>query len=147
MSDSGGTPPFKALFVCVGNACRSQMGEGFARHIAGDLFDVHSAGLAPAGWVSPEAVAAMRELEIDITDQTSKGIDRYRLQDFDVVLLMGCCAVEEIRPTDFRGEMIAWDIPDPVGQPLEAFRETREQIEGLVRALVLRYRIRTRQRQ
>jgi len=66
----------KVLFFCTGNSCRSQMAEGLLRHMAGDRFDVASAGTHPQG-LNPGAVAAMREIGIDIAHQHSKPIDHF----------------------------------------------------------------------
>lgn len=63
------------LFACIGNCCRSQMAEGFALKLAGDKFDIYSAGTHPAGFVHPDAIAVMKEVGVDISAQYSKGFD------------------------------------------------------------------------
>lgn len=75
----------RVLILCTGNSARSQMAEGLLRHYAGDRFEVFSAGTKP-GHVRPEAVAAMRELGIDISGQRSKSVDEFTGQSFDYVL-------------------------------------------------------------
>ena len=64
----------RLLFVCVENSCRSQMAEGFARQYGGEAVDVHSAGSAPSGKVSPHAVELMRERDIDIDGQPDRTV-------------------------------------------------------------------------
>ena len=80
------------LFVCVHNAGRSQMAAGWLRHLAGDQVEVRSAGSEPAERINPVAVEAMREVGIDITDQTPKLLDAATAQDSDVIVTMGCPA-------------------------------------------------------
>jgi arsenate reductase len=75
----------RVLILCTGNSARSQMAEGLLRHDAGDRFEVESAGTRP-GTVRPEAVAAMRELGIDISQQRSKHVDEFEGQQFDYVI-------------------------------------------------------------
>ena len=70
------TDPIRVLILCTGNSARSQMAEGLLRHDGGDTFAVESAGIEP-GFVRPEAIAAMREIGIDISGQRSKSIDEF----------------------------------------------------------------------
>lgn len=119
----------KVLFVCVGNSCRSQMAEGFAKALG---LDAESAGTTPAASVSRNAVAAMAEKGIDLAGHTPKMLDFDRLEDFDRTITMGC-GVAETCPNLQTDE--DWDLDDPVGQPLEAFRTVRDAIEQRVRAL------------
>jgi protein-tyrosine-phosphatase len=125
------------LFVCVGNACRSQMAEGFARHYGPEDLIVYSAGSAPAGFVAREAVEGMREKGIDITRHSSKGVYDLPLQDFDVVVTMGC---GDSCPAVGAKRRIDWVIPDPIGRGLAFFRQVRDDLEekilGLLRELI-----------
>jgi arsenate reductase len=75
----------RVLILCTGNSARSQMAEGLLRHDAGDRFEVESAGTKP-GAVRPEAVAAMRELGIDISAHRSKPVDEFEGQHFDFIV-------------------------------------------------------------
>lgn len=120
------------LFLCVANSARSQMAEGILRHLAGDRYEVHSAGLRSTG-VRPEAIAAMREIGIDITGQRSKTADTYAGQAFDVVVTT-CDEAKEACPL-FPGakRMLHWDIADPaaaVGTEgrRAAFRAARDEL-------------------
>ena len=75
----------RILILCTGNSARSQMAEGLLRHDAGDRFEVFSAGTKPSH-VRPEAIAAMREVGIDISGHRSKSVDEFTGQQFDYVL-------------------------------------------------------------
>jgi arsenate reductase len=123
----------KILYLCVGNASRSQMAEGFTRQYYPDDFEPYSAGMAPAG-VHPFAVLVMQESGIDISDQFSKSV--YELPDveFDIIVTL-CDEVREACPI-FRGKARRYhfSLPDPAVTPgdsaevLEAFRKVRSQI-------------------
>ncbi|MDL1871501.1 arsenate reductase ArsC [Deltaproteobacteria bacterium PRO3] len=126
-------PPQKILFVCIGNACRSQMAEGLARHLSGASVAAFSAGSRPAGFVANGAIETMKEIGIDISKQASKSVEAFRGQDFDVVVTMGCGDACPWVPAKRR---LDWKIPDPIGQPPEFFRKVRGQIEALVRDLL-----------
>ena len=91
MTNSSGQAPddardrLKVLFLCTGNSCRSQMAEGWARHLRGDAIDAHSAGVEPHG-MNERAVRVMREAGVDITGQRSKHVDELRGVPFDYVV-------------------------------------------------------------
>ena len=123
----------KILFVCVENSCRSQMAEGFARKSAQGKIEVQSAGSKPSGKVNETAIEVMKEAGIDISDQRSKGFDELGKENFDYVITMGCGDVCPFVPAKHR---IEWDIADPKGKPIEAFRETRDMIERKVEKLL-----------
>lgn len=131
--------PKKIIFVCVGNSCRSQMAEGFARHYAKqhnlDNIEIRSAGTHPAGYVHADAIEVMREKGIDISGQSSKGFAPEDLKDFDYVIAMGCLDYD-ICPTNFGGVHEDWGIPDPIGRGLEFYRNVRDMIEEKVLKLL-----------
>src|SRR5580698_7370843 len=89
----------RVLILCTGNSARSQMAEGLLRHAAGERFDVQSAG-TKASSVRPEAIAAMRELGIDISEQRSKNVDEFEGQHFDYVITV-CDNARETCPVFF----------------------------------------------
>lgn len=120
----------KALFVCVGNSCRSQMAEGFARHYG---LKAASAGTEPTHQVNPLAVEVMAEKGIDIRDQTPKIMDMAKLKEWDRVITMGC-GVAESCPSLRTDE--DWGLDDPVGEPIEAFRACRDEVEARVKKLI-----------
>ena len=126
------------LFVCVHNAGRSQMAAGWLRHLAGDAVEVRSAGSEPADQVNPAAVAAMREVGIDITGRTPKLLEYDTAASSDVIITMGCgdaCPV-------FPGKRYEdWKLDDPAGQGIEVVRPIRDEIERRVRNLLARLEI------
>jgi len=121
------------LFVCVHNAGRSQMAAGWLRHLADDRIDVRSAGSAPAETINPAAVEAMREVGIDITDQTPKLLEYETAQDSDVIITMGCgdaCPV-------FPGKRYEdWKLEDPAGKGVESVRPIRDEIKNRIERLL-----------
>jgi arsenate reductase len=121
------------LFVCVHNAGRSQMAAGWLRHLASDRVEIRSAGSEPADQINPAAVEAMREVGIDITDQTPTKLTWDAAQASDVIVTMGCgdaCPV-------FPGKRYEdWKLNDPAGLGVDAVRPIRDDIEQRVRALL-----------
>ncbi len=126
----------KILFVCVGNTCRSQMAEGFARRCGAGRVEVRSAGTCAAGYINGTTAEVMRERGIDITDQTSDQLTDEMLDWADVVVTMGCCSADEICPVSYVGEKQDWDIEDPLGIPIEETRRIRDEIEKRVMELI-----------
>ncbi|MFE4458097.1 arsenate reductase ArsC [Nocardia tengchongensis] len=121
------------LFVCVHNAGRSQMAQGFLAHLAGDAIEVRSAGTAPAETINPSAVAAMAELGIDITAQTPKVLTPDTVQTSTVVITMGCGDTCPYFPgVDYRD----WTLDDPAGKGVAAVRPIRDEIRTRVEQLV-----------
>lgn len=129
------------LILCTGNSSRSQMAEGFLRHIAGDRFEVFSAGTKPRQ-VRPEAVAVMRELGIDISLQRSKHVDEYAGQTFDYVLTVCDNARETCPLFSNEAQRIHWSFADPAivqgddETRCEAFRRIRDQIASRLQIFV-----------
>ena len=104
----------KIMFLCTGNSCRSQMAEGFAKHLGKDLLEVHSAGLMAAG-VHPRAIAVMQEAGIDISRQRSKEIDQDLLNTMDIVITLCDNAAEACPWTPPDIKRLHWPVNDPVG--------------------------------
>jgi arsenate reductase len=125
----------KILFVCVGNSCRSQMAEGFTKHMGGSDVDVRSAGTKPAGAVSGKGEQVMGEKSIDISEQYPKGLSAEDLAWADRVIVMGC-GVADPKLEEISEKLEDWGIDDPVGQPVETYRDIRDQIENKVKDLV-----------
>ena len=119
-------------FVCVGNSCRSQIAEGFAKQIGGDILDVYSAGTHPADKVDSNAVEVMKEVGIDISMQYPKLLDAIPFE-VDILIKMGCEVVCPIIENDREED---WQIEDPVGKPIEEFRRIREIIRQKVTDIV-----------
>lgn len=123
----------RVLFVCVENSNRSQMAQAFATIHGGDRVEALSAGSRPSGKVNPKAVAAMAELDYDLTTHTSKSVDAYTGQEIDAAVTMGCgdaCPLVNAR------RRIDWQIPDPRDMPPEEFRKVRDLIATKVRELL-----------
>lgn len=121
------------LFVCVHNAGRSQMAQGWLRHFAGDAIEVRSAGSEPADQINDVAVEAMREVGIEITAERPKVLTADTVRDSDVVITMGCGDTCPIFPGKRYED---WDLVDPAGQPLDIVRRIRDDIRDRVQALV-----------
>jgi len=123
----------KILFVCVENACRSQMAEGFFNALARGKAAAKSAGNKPAKRVDPSAVKVMRESGIDISEQKPKMITGEMVLEADKVVLMGCG--RDVCPIVPR-EVVDWQIEDPFGKGIEKFREVRDTIRRRVKELL-----------
>jgi arsenate reductase len=121
------------LFLCTHNAGRSQMATGFFKYLAGDRAAVYSGGSEPANAVNPAAVAAMSEKSIDIANEQPKRWTTDMLESVAVVITMGCGDSCPILPGCRYEE---WVLPDPAGQPLEAVRPIRDDIERRVQTLL-----------
>lgn len=140
MSSSSEKEKLKVLFLCTGNSCRSQMAEGWARHLKSDVIEAYSAGVWPAG-VSSRAAAVMAEAGVDISSQTSKHVDDLLGIDFDYVITL-CGNAREQCPV-FGGKVRLVHVPfeDPtmlMGTPeqaMAAFRQTRDEIRTFVETL------------
>jgi arsenate reductase len=123
----------RVLILCTGNSARSQMAEGLLRHDAGDKFDVESAGTKP-GTVRPEAIAAMKELGIDISGHRSKHVDEFDGQKFDYVITV-CDNAKEACPTFFGAiKQLHQSFDDPAAldgseeERLALFRRVRSEL-------------------
>ena len=133
----------RVLFLCVGNSARSQMAEGWLRHLAGDRFEAASAGTHPTG-VHPLAVEAMREVGIDLSGHRSKSAEEYAGQRFDYVVTV-CDPAREACPLfPGAGAMLHWSFDDPAAatgtdrERLAVFRRVRDEIgERVWRGLVV----------
>ncbi len=116
------------LFICVGNAARSQMAEGFLNHLAEGKASAESAGSKPAGVVSSKAIQVMSELGIDISRHTSKPLTPEAIDRSDNIITMGC---EEACPATNK-PVDDWALPDPKGKDIQTYREMRDQIKNKV---------------
>ena len=123
----------KIVFVCVENACRSQMAEGFAKALGQGEIEVYSAGSRPSFQVDPLAIEVMKEKGIDLSARRPKGLSDLPPIEMDYLITMGC---EEACPAIPAKKVIDWEIPDPKGKSLDTFRKIREIIEEKVRTLL-----------
>lgn len=123
----------KALFVCLHNAGRSQIAEALFSAAAAGRHEARSAGTEPAQRVHPEVVEVMDEVGIDLRARRPRKLSEEDAGWADVVVTMGC---GDECPYIPGRRYVDWDLPDPKGRPLEAVRETREQIASRVEALI-----------
>ncbi len=131
----------KLLFLCTGNSCRSQMAEGWARHLADPAWEIYSAGLEPSQ-VNPRAIRAMAEAGIDIRMQQSKGLDAVPVADLDTVVTL--CGDAEERCPFLPGKhlRIHWPLSDPAkatgteDEVMAVFRSVRDDIRWRVQDLL-----------
>ena len=127
----------RILFLCTHNSARSQMAEGWLRHLAGDRYEVHSAGTEATG-VRPLAVQSMAEVDVDIAGQKSKSLDGYLGQPWDYVITV-CDDANERCPL-FPGARtrLHWSLPDPSQaegteeERLQVYRTVRESLRRLI---------------
>ena len=126
----------RVLFVCIGNSCRSQMAEGFARAYGGDVLLAESAGLSPAAIVQPLTTQVLAERNVRIEGQFPKGIEMLSKVQFDVVVNMSGQPLPLLPGARVRD----WPVRDPIGQKEEIYKAVAEQIEGLVMRLILELR-------
>jgi len=123
----------RVLILCTGNSARSQMAEGLLRHLAGDRFEVQSAGTKP-GSVRAEAIAVMKEIGIDISGHRSKHVDEFGSESFDYVLTVCDDAKESCPVYPGHANRLHHSFEDPAAvqgseeERLSAFRRVRDQI-------------------
>lgn len=129
-------PRRKILFVCVGNTCRSQMAEGFARHYGKDALDVRSAGTNAMAAVNSGTIEAMKEIGIDISGHAAKQLTCEMMEWADVVVTLGGLPASSLCPASYTGEKSDWNIADPLGRPAEVMRDVRDDIGRRVRGLI-----------
>lgn len=120
-------------FLCTGNSCRSQMAEAWGKHYLGETWDVKSAGLEAHG-LNPNAVKAMKEVDMDITDQSSDTIDPDLLNSADLVVTLCGHAADNCPVTPLNVKRVHWGFDDPAkaeGSEEEkwaVFQRVRDQI-------------------
>ena len=122
-------PTSRVLFVCIGNAGRSQMAQAFYER-AGGL--ARSAGTHPESNVHPEVVEVMRELDIDLAGRRPHKLSQEYVEWAELVVTMGCGDACPVLPGK---RYFDWNLQDPAGMPVEVVREIRDQIAGLVAEL------------
>lgn len=127
----------QVMFVCRRNSCRSQMAEGFAKTLGQDRVGVSSSGLESSR-VHPTAIQVMSEIGIDISQQSSDPLSEFKAENFDAVISLCGCGVNLPPEWVVRDIFEDWELPDPDGQPLETFRQVRDQIKERVSGLIQR---------
>ena len=129
--DQDGRPA--VLFLCVHNAGRSQMALGFFRHLAGDRAVAWSGGSEPGTQVNPSAVAAMREVGIDLSQAQPQKLTQELAEGASLLVTMGCGEKCPYVPGLRRDD---WPLSDPKGRPLDEVRKTRDEVRSRVQALL-----------
>lgn len=128
--------PKRVLFVCIGNSCRSQMAEAFARAYGSDVMYPASAGLAPATEIAFDTMDAMQAKSLDLRDQFPKSLRHVSRVQFDLIVNMSGMSL----PADVKAPVIEWDVPDPIAMEYEEHCEVRDLIERRVMQLILELR-------
>ena len=127
----------KVLFLCTGNSCRSQIAEGWARHLKGNIIDAYSAGIRPIG-VSSRAIKVMAEAGVDISAQISQRLDEFSEIDFDYVITLCDNAAENCPVFTGKAKVFHRPFEDPYfasgseEEILETFRKVRNEIRGFI---------------
>ncbi len=125
----------KILFVCVENAGRSQMAAGFAQKYGKDKVIASSAGSKPAEKINPVVVEAMKERDIDISDNKPKLLTTQMAMDADLIVTMGCND-QVACPRSSLKQSLDWKLEDPKGKSKEKVRQIRDDIEARVQELL-----------
>ena len=133
-------PAKSILFVCVENAGRSQMAEGFFNKYAPKGYEGISAGTKPVSQINPIAVEVMREAGINISNQKSKELTDDMIRNSSNIVNMGCMEKESC-PTLFLQNLLDWNIEDPKDKPIEKVRKIRDEIDQRVKELVASIKI------
>ena len=134
------------LVLCTGNSCRSHIADAILRAAAKDIFEVHSAGSNPAGYVHPKAVAVMKEIGIDISNHSSKHMNDFLKRDVHTVITV-CGNADQACPS-FPGQLkrYHWGFDDPAKaegsdeEVLDVFRRVRDEIKLVFEAYASGYR-------
>lgn len=126
----------KVAFVCVHNSCRSQMAEGWAKKLGGDVIEAYSAGTENYPEVKPLAVEVMEEVGVDMSSHHPKLLTDIP-KEVDILITMGCNVVCPFVPCKHKED---WGLEDPSGGTIEEYRATRdtiiEKVEGLIQRVI-----------
>jgi len=131
----------KVLFVCIGNSCRSQMAEALARHVAADVMEPSSAGLSPLGTIAGSTRKVLLERGIRSDGQSSKGLRDVDPDTAHLIVNMTGMPGKSVFPG---ANVLDWEIDDPYGEDLLAYRRICDDIEELVHKLAEALRAETR---
>ena len=123
----------KIVFVCIENARRSQMAQGFAEALGQGKLEVYSAGSSPSSQIDPLVIEVMKEKRIDLSGKRPKSLNDLPPVEMDYLVTMGC---EETCPAVLAKKIIEWEIPDPKGKPIDEVRRIRDVLEAKVRMLL-----------
>jgi len=121
------------VFVCVENARRSQMAQGFAEAYGHEKVEVYSTGSRPSQQIDPLVIEVMEEKGIDLSGKRPKGLNDLPPVEMDYLITMGC---EETCPAISAKKIIEWEIPDPKGKPIDEVRRIRDMLAVKVKMLL-----------
>jgi len=125
----------RVLFVCIGNSCRSQMAEGFAKKFGNDCIAAQSAGLSPASIVQDDTHRTMLKRGVALTGQFPKGIELLTREPFDLIVNMSGHPLPRMN-----GRVVDWSVKDPIGMSEEFYETVADQIEQRVMRLIVEMR-------
>ena len=132
----------RVLFLCTGNSARSQMAEGLLRQMAGDRFEVFSAGTEPKG-LHPQTIVAMKNVDIDVSQQRSKPVSEFDGEKFDFVVTV-CDRAKDNCPVFPGSTPIHWEFDDPAAAPSDlqakVFSQVRDEIRRKLQMFLLTLR-------
>jgi arsenate reductase len=133
-------PPVRALFICIGNACRSPMAEAIARHDAADVIEASSAGLYPLGFLPKLTVETLARNGYSSEGLSSKGISRDAAQSADVIVNLSGMDIEPLfssNPSRLRQEQRIenWNVSDPYGEDPATYQKILEELQQRVQGL------------
>ena len=123
----------RILFVCVENARRSQMAQGFAEALGQGKLELYSAGSNPSSQIDPLVIEVMKEKGIDLSGKRPKSLNELPPVEMDYLVTMGC---EETCPAVLAKKIVEWEIPDPKGKPIDEIRKIRDMLEAKVKMLL-----------
>jgi len=129
----------RVLFVCIGNACRSQFAEALAKHTAFDVIESSSAGTMPLGSVAPLVEEVLQERGVPFEEQHSKGLTAAACGKADIIVNMSGSRADRIFPKG-RAHIEDWAVDDPYGHTIEAYRDACDEIEARLAELTARLR-------
>jgi arsenate reductase len=125
--------PKTIAFICIENARRSQMAQGFAERFGKGKLEIYSAGSRPSSQIDPLVIEVMKEKGIDLSSRYPKGLNDLPPVEMDYLVTMGC---EETCPAVPAGKILDWNIPDPKGKPIDEIRRIRDSVEAQVKKLL-----------
>ena len=125
----------RVVFVCIGNSCRSQMAEAFARAYGSDIIEASSAGVSPAADIAPLTRKVVYEKNVGMEGQFPKGLEVVVQKDADMIVNMSGLPL-----TARAVRMVTWRVPDPIGNSEMVFRKVADEIEQMVMRLILELR-------
>jgi arsenate reductase (thioredoxin) len=139
--------PKRVLFVCVGNACRSQMAEALARHHASDVIEPTSAGISPLGIIVDETRKVLLERGIRMPGQTSKGTSETDVQAAQLIVNLTGIHGPALFKDTLAARVEDWEVTDPYGDDMQVYRRVCDEIEARVIDLAARLRVETQKTQ